>query len=62
MEIQLISNMQIISRATNEEECKIKKCKIEFKPVINFSSVSNQLEHLQFELEDKYLILKDGYK
>lgn len=60
MEIQLISNVQIISRATNEEECKIKTCKIEFEPAINFSSVSNQLEHIQFELEDKFEIYFTG--
>lgn len=51
MKIQLISNMQIISRATNEEECKN-----EFKQAINFSSVSNQLVRVQFELEDKFEI------
>ena len=60
--IELINDIKIISKATKEEECKIKECKIKFEPKIDLSFMKNKLDNNQsdsisIELDDNFSII-----
>jgi hypothetical protein len=52
MLFKLISNVKIISKMTQKEECIVKSCEISFHPYKDFSCVKEGMSKIEFKLDN----------
>lgn len=56
MLFELVSNVKMISKTTQKEECSIKSCEMSFHPYKDFSCVEEGMSKIEFKLDNDTFI------